>query len=88
MDTILAIMLIATPIVLGLTQGVKQMLVHSLINESRIAFPVSLILGVIVCFMLVLADVTEASYRESLLAGVLSGMSASGLYSGQKALRE
>lgn len=56
---------------------------------SRYAAPVALGLGITFAIVAKLASSNPefASWAEAILLGILAGLSASGLYSGQKAVR-
>jgi hypothetical protein len=53
---------------------------------ARFAPAASLVSGLIIVGLLALADVAALTFWEGVLAGLVSGMSAAGVYSGGRAL--
>lgn len=71
--------LTAVPVIIALVEGIKQM---KFIPEKL--YPViSLVLGIAIAFLLP----EPWDWKVSLTKGILFGLSASGLYSGQRAVR-
>ena len=70
---------VALAIVIGLVEALKR-----IAGESRFAPLFALLIGIAISFL-----VTPAfEIREAILQGIIYGLSASGLYSGAKAIRK
>lgn len=80
---ILGLSLIATPIILGIVQGLKAANTVS----SRWAMPAAIVIGILVCGLVGFTDMIDGydlmgDWAIAVLSGVTAGLSASGLYSG------
>lgn len=73
--------LAGAPVVMALVQALRQ----AVVLPDRFTPALSLALGLAWNVGLRAAGLTEANYGISAILGVLSGLSASGLYSGGKA---
>ena len=80
----LAMAAIAAPIVLALVEAAKGAGL-----PSKWAAFAAIGFGVVITFLLVAADsgITSENWAEAILAGILGGLSAAGLYSGTQAVR-
>lgn len=80
---ILGLTLIATPIILGIVQGLKAANTVS----SRWAMPASLVIGILICGLVGFTDTIDGydmweDWAVAVLSGLTAGLGASGLYSG------
>jgi hypothetical protein len=87
MDELLVAQAIALPVVTGLVEVAKQTGV-----PSKLAPLASLLLGVLVMVLLAWSGALEGMEDpisgSTILGGLISGLGASGLYSGGKAVKE
>jgi hypothetical protein len=84
-DNGLTLALVMAPITLALTEGIKRSGL-----PDHYAFPVSMAVGLtlVAGFSLLLAPaLTRQAVAVALMGGLLSGLAASGLYSGVRSLR-
>lgn len=80
-ETTTGTVLIAAPIVIGLV-GMFTLMTNNEARYDRWKPPIALVLGILIAF-LIAEDLTT---RTTILAGIISGLTASGLYSGGKAV--
>lgn len=79
MDDLLTAVALLTPVTIGFTEAAKRVLAGL---PERFAPLISLAAGVAAAFLLP----PDATVQNEIAAGVLTGLSASGLYSGTKAM--
>ena len=72
----------------GLIIALVEMAKRSFGLTTRYAAPLALALGLILAAFVKLEQPDVGTWLQVELSGALAGLSASGLYSGQKALRE
>ena len=81
MDAIFGAVVIASPIAIALVSLAKQQGM-----PDRLAPVASLAAGIVIVVLLMLADAIDITLGQSALTGLLAGLTASGVYSGGKAL--
>lgn len=80
MEIDLGLIVFSTPITVGLVAAVRQTNL-----DNRWLGLVSVAVGMGVCILGVAAGISTINYGEAALCGVVTGLSASGLWSGTKA---
>jgi hypothetical protein len=81
LESVFAAVAIAAPIAIALVSLLKQQGM-----ADRLAPVASVAAGVVVVVLLMLADAIAITLGQSALTGLLSGLTASGTYSGAKAI--
>ena len=84
MSAIFAAVAIAAPLTVALVQAVKASLKPSSVDQTRLAPALSVASGVGIVCLLVVSDIIDVSWGAALLTGLITGLTASGFYSGTK----
>ena len=84
---LLGILTLCTPIILAIVQGLKQ----TGMTSTRYALIASLITGILIAALIAATNIIDGfDLRDdpalTILAGIMSGLGASGLYSGGRAV--